>query len=163
MITIRRFRDEDAATMTDIYARAVAELGPKSYGPEQVAIWASLQPNPDQFKKLMTDGRYCLVAVDQNDRAVAFGDVEPDGHIGFLYASPDVAGTGVVASLYGELENAAKAQNIGKLYSEASELAKSFLLKQGFSVVERRDFEINGVPIHNYAVEKSLRKPGQPA
>lgn len=50
MITIRRFRDEDAATMTDIYARAVAELGPKSYGPEQVAIWASLQPNPDQFK-----------------------------------------------------------------------------------------------------------------
>jgi len=73
-----------------------------------------------------------------------------------------VAGTGVVASLYGELENAANAQNIGKLYSEASELAKSFLLKQGFSVVERRDFEINGVPIHNYAVEKRLRKPGQP-
>jgi len=64
-----------------------------------------------------------------------------------------------VSELYDALEAEAKKQKIGKRYSEASELAKSFLLKKGFSVVERRDFEISGVPIHNYAVEKRLRAP----
>ena len=159
MITIRPFRDEDAPTMTAIYRRAVQELGPKRYGPEQVAVWAGLEPSPARFSAIMNDGRCGLVAVDNNDQVVAFGDFERDGHIGFLYASPDIAGTGVVATLYAALEAAAKSQDIGKLYSEASELAKSFLLKQGFTVVERRDFEVNGVPIHNFAVEKRLRAP----
>lgn len=159
MITIRPFRDEDAAMMSEIYRRAVKKLGPKGYGPEQVAVWASLQPAPARFAEVMNDGRYCLVAVNDSDQVVAFGDIERDGHIGFLYAAPDVAGTGVAAQLYTALEAEARKQDIGKLYSEASELAKSFLLKQGFSVVERRDFEVNGVPIHNYAVEKRLRAP----
>jgi hypothetical protein len=43
------------------------------------------------------------------------------------------------------------------LYFEGNELAKGFLLKHGFHVLERRDFEVADVPIHNYAVEKCLR------
>lgn len=159
MITIRRFRDEDAQTMSVIYRRAVQEIAPKAYGPKQVAVWTGLEPSPARFAELMNDGRSCLVAVDDKDQPVAFGDVERDGHIDYLYASPDVAGTGIVTTLYAALEAEAKSQDIGKLYSEASELAKSFLLKQGFTVVERRDFEVNGVPIHNFAVEKRLRSP----
>ncbi|WP_081944466.1 GNAT family N-acetyltransferase [Thalassospira australica] len=158
MITIRPFRAPDAASMSDIYRRSVTELGPRAYGPQQVAVWASLKPSPERLVEVMNDGRHCLVAVNNQDQVMAFGDIECDGHIEYLYASPDIAGTGVVAQLYDALENAAKAKNIAKLYSEASELAKSFLLKRGFSVVERRDFEVNGVPIHNFAVEKRLRK-----
>ncbi|MEQ9348437.1 MAG: GNAT family N-acetyltransferase [Thalassospira sp.] len=159
MTNIRPFRDSDAPVMVEIFRRAVNELGSLAYGPEQVAVWASLQPTPERFAELMKDGRCCLVAVDHDDQVVAFTDVEKDGHIGFLYALPDIAGRGIVSELYDALEAEAKTQNIGKLYSEASEQAKSFLLKKGFSVVERRDFEVAGVPIHNYAVEKRLRKP----
>jgi putative acetyltransferase len=43
-----------------------------------------------------------------------------------------------------------------RLYSEASEAARRFFLKQGFAVVSKRLFEISGVPIHNYAMEKWL-------
>lgn len=157
MTTIRPFRAPDATSMSDIYRRAVTELGPRAYSPEQVDVWASLGPSPQRFAELMNDGRCCLVAVNDRDQVIAFGDIARDGHIGFLYASPDIAGTGVVAQLYDALENAAKAQNIAKLYCEASELAKSFLLKHGFSVIKRRDFDVNGVPIHNFAVEKHLR------
>lgn len=159
MITIRPFQDSNADALVEIYKRAVAELGPKAYSPEQIAVWANLLPSAQRFAEIMNDGRVALVAVDANDRVVAFTDVEADGHIGFLYALPDVAGKGVVKTLYEALEAKARAQDIGKLYSEASELAKSFLLKHGFSVVERRDFEVAGVPIHNYAVEKRLRTP----
>jgi putative acetyltransferase len=39
---------------------------------------------------------------------------------------------------------------------EASEPARRFFLKRGYAVLERRDFEIGGVPIHNYAMERRL-------
>ena len=159
MTPIRSFTDSDADALVEIYRRAVIEIGPRAYNPEQVAVWAKLLPSAERFAEIMNDGRVALVAVDANDRVVAFGDVEADGHIGFLYALPEVAGTGVAKTLYDVLEAKAREQDIGKLYSEASELAKSFLLKQDFSVVERRDFEVSGVPIHNYAVEKRLRAP----
>ena len=159
MINIRPFQNSDADALVEIYKRAVENIGPKAYNPEQVAVWANLLPNAERFAEIMNDGRVALVAVDADDRVVAFTDVEADGHIGFLYALPDVAGKGVAKMLYEALETKAREQDIGKLYSEASELAKSFLLKHGFSVVERRDFEVAGVPIHNYAVEKRLRTP----
>ena len=159
MITIRPFKNSDAPALIEIFNRAVNELASGAYGPHQIAIWTNLCLTPDQWIAAMTDGRTTFIAVDENDQPVAFTDVESDGHIRFLYASPDIAGTGVVTKLYESLEAEAIKQGIGKLYSEASELAKSFMLKQGFSVVERRDFELCGVPIHNYAVEKRLRTP----
>ena len=159
MITIRPFKDSYAPALIEVFKRAVNELAKGAYGPDQVAVWTNLCLTPDQLIQTMTDGRKTFIAVDENDQPVAFTDMESDGYIRFLYASPDIAGTGAVAKLYAALEAEAIKQGIGKLYSEASELAKSFMLKQGFSVVERRDFELSGVPIHNYAVEKRLRAP----
>ena len=68
----------------------------------------------------------------------------------------EAAGTGVAALLYAELENAARAQAIDRLYVEASEPAQKFFLKRGFTTIERNDFELNGVAIHNFRMEKSL-------
>ena len=157
MTTIRAFKNEDADMLARIYKRAVEEIGPHGYTPDQVTVWANLAPSAERFVDIMTDGRTALVAVDDKNRAVAFGDVEADGHIGFLYALPDVAGTNVTRLLYDALETKARENDIATLYCEASELAKSFLLRHGFEVVTRRDFEVAGVTIHNYAVRKHLR------
>lgn len=43
-----------------------------------------------------------------------------------------------------------------RLHAEASETARPVFERAGFSVTARRDFEVAGVPIHNWAVEKSL-------
>ncbi|MCC9623106.1 GNAT family N-acetyltransferase [Thalassospira sp. MA62] len=154
---IRRFSARDAVEMEIIFRRAVREIAPAHYTNQQIAVWTDLCPSPDRFIGMMTDGRIGFVAVSPNDEVVAFGDLERDGHIVFLYALPDVAGTGVMAKLYTAIEEEARQQGIGKLYCEASEGAKSFLSRQGFSVLERRDIELSGVAIHNYAVEKRLR------
>jgi putative acetyltransferase len=68
----------------------------------------------------------------------------------------DVAGTGVTTKLYEALEQAARTNAIPLLFAEASEPARRFFAKQGFAVIERRDFEIAGVPIHNFRMEKRL-------
>lgn len=47
-------------------------------------------------------------------------------------------------------------QGLRLLYTEASELARSFFHKRGFATVERRDFILWDVAIHNYRMEKRL-------
>jgi GNAT superfamily N-acetyltransferase len=97
-----------------------------------------------------------LVAVDDDDAPLAYGDVEGDGHIDHLFCRPDVAGTGVTAALYAAIEAAARARGIGLIYVDASEPARRFFVKQGFALVRRHDFEISGVAIHNFEMEKRL-------
>ena len=118
--------------------------------------WAPQVPDPSRFLARGTDGRTLLVAVDDHDEPLAYGDVEADGHIDHMFSRPDAAGTGVTARLYEALESAARAQGIEILFTEASEPARRFFSKQGFDVIERRDFEIGGVPIHNFFMEKRL-------
>lgn len=154
--TIRPARPADADAMTALYRASVEAVGSRDYSAEQVRVWAALAPSPDRWRAMMADGRLVLAAVDAGDRLLAFGDLEADGHIDFLYAAPDAAGTGVVAALYGALEAEARARGIQRLYSEASEAACRFFTRRGFTVLHRRDLEVDGVAIHNYAVEKAL-------
>lgn len=155
-MTIRPFRDADAERLSALYRRSVEAIGPRGYAPEQVEAWASLTPSPARLRALAADGRTTLVAVDGADQPLAFGDLEADGHIQFLYCAPEAAGAGTTARLYAEMERRARDAGIPRLYAEASEAARRFFLRRGFTVVARRDFEVAGVPIHNYAVEKSL-------
>lgn len=156
MISIRSYRDADAGALADVYDRSVLAIGPRDYTPEQIAVWIGRGARADRFRTRMADGRRCWVAVDAADTAIAFIDLEADGHIDFLYASPEAAGSGVSGRLLDELEAAARADGMTRLYVEASEAARRFFLKRGFAVTARRDFEIDGVAIHNYAMERRL-------
>jgi putative acetyltransferase len=80
----------------------------------------------------------------------------PSTRIDHLFCRPDVAGTGVTAALYAALEAAARARGIGLVYVEASEPARRFFAKQGFHLIGRHDFEISGVAIHNFEMEKRI-------
>jgi putative acetyltransferase len=155
-VTIRPYAPGDGALLAAIFVRSIEGIGVRDYTPDQVAAWAGRRPAAERFDTWASDGRTALVALNAADQPVAFGDVEADGHIDLLYCAPEAAGTGVTAQLYVALETAARKQGVTRLYSEASEAARRFFLKQGFTVLHRRDFEVAGVPIHNYAVEKTL-------
>ena len=101
------------------------------------------------------DGRLILVAVEA-DEPLAFGDLESDGHIDHLYCRADRAGTGVAGVLYATIEAEARDRRLGRLFVEASEPARRFFLREGFSVERRRDFDLNGLAIHIYRMNKTL-------
>jgi putative acetyltransferase len=153
---IRRYEARDAGALADLYRRSVEQIGPQDYAEGQVEAWAARGPSAAQIDARSTDGRTTLVAVDDRDQPLAFGDLEHDGHIDCLYCAPEAAGKGVAAALYDRLEQIARERGMARLHAEASEAARRFFLKRGFAVVRRRAFEISGVPIHNYAVEKWL-------
>lgn len=157
---VRPFRAEDAPALARIFHAAVHELASRHYSPEQVRAWSPAIPDEARFRARAADGRLVLVAADDGDVPLAFGDLEPDGHIDLLYCRPDLAGSGVAASLYESLEAAARAQGLERLFVEASEPARRFFARRGFTVLHRRDFEMGGVAIHNYAMEKRLSAAG---
>ena len=49
-----------------------------------------------------------------------------------------------------------RAQGTGRLFTEVSELARRFFERKGFTVLERQDMILRGVPIHNYRMAKTL-------
>ena len=154
--SVRPYRPEDALSLVDIFVRAINDLGPKDYSSEQVTAWAALAPTAEAFHQKMSDGRTTLVAAGVDDRPVAFCDLEADGHIDLFYCHPSAAGKGATTPLYHAIEDRARSQNQRRLYTEASEAAQRFFLRQGFSNLGRRDFTIGDVAIHNYAMEKTL-------
>jgi putative acetyltransferase len=155
-VHIRPFKPGDEAKLAAIFHAAIHQIAAQHYSPEQVNAWAPQVPDESRFLARGTDGRILLVAVDVDDGPLAYGDVEADGHIDHLFCRPDAAGTGIAGRLYEALEEAALDRGISLLFTEASEPARRFFLKHGFEVIERNDFELAGVAIHNFRMTKRL-------
>ena len=153
-LSIRPYQPSDAAALSALYGASVRALGVRDYSPAQIQAWASQAPSADELDRRMADGRSRLVAV-MGDVA-GFIDVETDGHIDLLYVAAASAGQGVGRLLIETAEALAPLSGATRLYAEASETARPVFDKLGFSVIARRDFEVAGVPIHNWAVEKTL-------
>lgn len=157
---IRPFRPDDAPALARIFHDAVHEIGIGHYSLAQLGAWAPSVPDTERLAEQAADGRIVLVAADDEDRPLAYGDLEGHGHIDHLYCRPDVAGSGVASALYDRLEAAARDRGIGRLFVEASEPARRFFLRKGFALLGRRDFILSGVAIHNFAMEKRLDSSG---
>lgn len=153
---IRAYAKGDAQSVSRVFQRSVAMLGPKDYSAAQVAAWASRTPDPERFHVRLSDGRTVFVAVDESDAVLGFIDLEANGHIDLLYCTPEVAGAGVAAALYDTVESLGHARGMAPLYSEASEAALRFFLKRGFVKLRRRELMISDVAVHNDEVEKAL-------
>jgi putative acetyltransferase len=62
----------------------------------------------------------------------------------------------VAPALLQALLGRAESAGLPRVFVEASELARGLFERHGFRLVARRDFEVRGVPIHNYAMERRL-------
>ncbi len=153
-LSIRPYQPADAPALSALYDASVRTLGARDYSPAQIEAWASLAPSPEALDGRMADGRTRLVAIA--DGVAGFIDVETDGHIDLLYVAPVAAGAGVARALLETAEALAPQSGVARLYGEASETARPVFERLGYSVVARRDFEVAGVAIHNWAVEKRL-------
>lgn len=153
---VRPYVPSDCAAMAALYQTSVRTLGRADYSPAQVEAWASAGPTSERFAERMGDGRLAFVCQKEDGTLLGLTDLEADGHIDFLYVAPEAKGQGVADALLNAVEQAACLKGIGRLHVEASEAARRFFVRRGFVVLHRRDFDVGGVPIHNYAIEKRL-------
>lgn len=142
--------------MSALFKASVLELGRHFYTREQVVAWAARGPSPQRIIARNQLGLWTLIAENDEGEILAYGELEADGHIDQVYARPDSGGKGIVSKLYDELEKLARKNGLNKLHTEASEGARRFFLKKNFVEICRKDFQIEGVSIHNFAMEKEL-------
>jgi putative acetyltransferase len=149
------FLDTNSALFFD----AVRRAGRRDYSQAQVEASAPAIPHKAWFEARAKGGRLILVAVDEVDEPIAYGDLEPNGHIDHWYCRTEFIGSGTASALYDRLEQQARERGITRLFVEASEAARKLFLRKGFAVVKRRDFLLRGVKIHNHLMEKLLFMP----
>ncbi|HLW71370.1 MAG TPA: GNAT family N-acetyltransferase [Candidatus Binataceae bacterium] len=156
---IRCYESKDAAFLGAVFFAAVRTAGLRDYSQAQVEAWAPAMPDSASFEARAKDGRLILVAVNEADEPIAYGDLKLNGHIDHLYCHPEIIGAGVASALYDRLEQQARARGITRLFVEASEAARRLFFRKGFAQVKRRDFILRGVSIHNYLMEKFFIAP----
>jgi putative acetyltransferase len=154
--SVREYQESDAPSLAQLFYSSVRELGRRAYSEEQVIAWAPEPRDPALFHAKAADGRTTLVAINWLGEPIAYGDLEGDGHIDNLYCRPDLSGHGVASGLLCSLLSTAASAGIPRLFTEASELARGAFERKGFTIMERREFILRGVNIHNYAMERLL-------
>ncbi|WP_285710175.1 GNAT family N-acetyltransferase [Erythrobacter oryzae] len=155
----RPARPEDGPALTAITLAAIRETARAAYSPEQVEAWSARVAQSARIAGAFA-GDFVRVAVDQADSPVAYFVLEADGHLDMLYCHPDHGGRGLGRRLLAEAELAARALDLTRLLTEASELARPVFARAGYTLLHRRNFTIphegREVAIHNYAMEKRL-------
>ena len=155
-VTVRHYRESDAAALCLIFFRAVREVGPAKYDDGQVRAWAHDVPDAAAWDKRM-HANETFVAVRDDDVPVGWIEMEADGHVDMLYCAPEAAGRGVAALLYAAAEKLAHERGLARLTTAASRFAESFFRKQGWSVDERETVTRSGVGIQRARMSKTLR------
>jgi len=151
---LRAFRPSDADDVAALFHAAVHRTAARDYSPDQLRAWSPAPPDPARFAAKGADGRLALVAAGPDDWALAYGDLERDVHLDLLYCHPDHGGRGLASPLCDALEARARGWGVPLVYIEASETARPVFARRGYAVEERRDFERNGVAIHNYRMTR---------
>lgn len=153
---IRSFSSSDGSALAQLVYETIHRIAGQHDSSEQVQAWAPSVLSVKCFEDWALDGRLFLVAAGEQDEPLAFCDLERDGHIDHLFCRADLAGTGVASMLYDAIEREARNDGQKLLYVEASEPARRFFSRKGFSLDHRRDLLVSGVPIHNYRMTKHL-------
>lgn len=153
---VRPYAPGDAVALAELFHRAVQDGTSRHYSERQRTAWSPAPPDGTDWEARLS-GAETLVA-ERDRRALGFMTLVPGrGYLDFAYVAPDAMGKGVADALYAVIEGRARAAGVKVLTSDASELARSFLLRQGWRVVARQEIERRGVLLHNYRMEKSLR------
>ena len=152
---IRDYAREDAAALADLFGRSVRHFGPRAYDPAQVEAWAA-GASAERTAERCGDGRTVLVAVDEEDRPLGYGELEADGHLDHLYCAPEAEGLRIGSALYAEIERRALRQGLDRIRVETSELARPLFERRGFALLATNAVKIGSAVLSNHLMEKRL-------
>lgn len=157
-LVLRAFVPGDVEALAGVYRDAVIGLGPQAYLPEQVAAWASYPEDIGEFGGRLSRGVTLVAELD--GRIVAFGQLEPEDHLAFLYCSTACARRGIATHIHSALENRAREAGSAAIRTEASRISRPFFEKRGYVVLGSERVTRSGVEIERFRMRKELRGTG---
>ncbi len=155
MAVIRCLTIADHPELLEIYGDAVSSQAPETYSEKQVGAWLSQVGPRGALAASLKRGRG-LVSCAESGEIEAFALMEPDDRLSLLYCRGRASRQGHATGLLRRLESLAQAQGLRQLRTEASQLSRPLLQRQGWRVVWLELLLIDGIPFRRYRMTKSL-------
>ena len=157
MIRVRPYRPADALPLRQVFWRAVQEGAASAYDQRQRDAWARApEAPPDWPDRLGRQITLVAEATEGDASPVGFMTLGHDGHLDLAFVLPEAMGGGAAAALHDRLLAEAAARGMDRLTTEASHLARRFLLKQGWTELAAQEVEIGGVRLVNFRMAKRV-------
>lgn len=151
---LRPFLPADAAVLAAIFVASVSELTADDYTEAQQEAWVAAVEDEEMLAKRLS-GELTLVAT-LGESAVGFASLKGNGIIDMLYVHPAAVRQGVATALVDALEKLATARGAKALTVDASDTARPFFAKRGYSAESRKTVLIGDEWLGNTAMKKNL-------
>jgi putative acetyltransferase len=151
-IRLRHYVTGDLDAIIEVFQRAVREVASKDYSTAQIAAWSAVDRFAWEPHRLTQP---TWVAID-GERVAGFSDLEPDGHLDMMFVHPVYQGIGVASLLLRQVEEAAIALGLKRIFTEASKTARPFFARRGFVVDGEQLVGKRGERMSNFRMHKLL-------
>jgi putative acetyltransferase len=157
-LAMRPMLPDDVPLLAEIFRAAIEELTADDYSEAQQGAWASAVGDEEEFgAKLASE--LTLVATF-GGAAIGFASLADNTRIDMLYVHPAATGQGAGAMLCDALEKLAAARGSKELTVDASDSARGFFEKRGFSAQSRNTVSLGGEWLANTTMKKPLVATG---
>jgi putative acetyltransferase len=153
-LALRPFLAADTALLREIFRDSIEALTDEDYTEAQQEAWAAAADDEQAFGKKL-GGELTLVAT-LSGSPVGFASLAGGNKVDMLYVHPATAGQGVGAMLVDALEKLAGARGAAKLAVDASDSARAFFEKRGYTAQQRNSVLIRGEWLANTTLHKQL-------
>jgi putative acetyltransferase len=153
-LAMRPLLPTDVPLLAEIFRAAIEELTGDDYSAAQQEAWAEAADDLEKFGARLA-AELTLVATFAGS-AVGFASLADNRRIDMLYVHPAAAGQGAGAMLCDALEKLAAARGTKELAVEASDSARGFFEKRGFTAKTRNTVFRGGEWLANTTMVKPL-------
>ena len=151
---LRPMLPADVPVLAAIFVASIEELTGDDYSEAQQIAWAGAADDEEKFGARLT-GELTLVATLQG-APVGFASLKGADHIDMLYVHPAAARQGVATALVDAIEKLAAARGAKALTVDASDTARRFFEKRGYSAESRKTVPLGDEWLGNTAMKKKL-------
>jgi putative acetyltransferase len=153
-LALRPMLPTDPPLLAEIFRAAIEELTIDDYSEGQQQAWAATADDEEEFAAKLA-AELTLVATF-GGAAVGFAALAGTTRIDMLYVHPAAAGQGAATMLIDALEKLGAARGAKELTVDASDTARGFFEKRGFSPKTRNTVTLGGEWLANTTMVKTL-------
>jgi len=158
---LRPYLPDDAALLAAIFRASIEELAADDYSEAQREAWIETADDEGAFATRLA-GQLTLVGLLAGSPA-GFISLKGNDHIDMLFVHPAAAGKGVASVLCDAAEKLAAARGASRLTVDASDTARDFFVKRGYSADRRNMVPLGDEWLGNTSMHKSLTATSAPS
>jgi GNAT superfamily N-acetyltransferase len=153
---LRPLQAGDAIQVAEVYRDAVLSQANGLYSPEQVRAWSGHPRSAEGLGPALERGFGLVSCAGAGGSIEAFGLLDPLDRLSLLYCRGRSCRQGRATALLEALQQHARAAGVDWLRTEASQLSRPLLERQGWRVEAEETVFYAGVPFQRWRMRRSL-------